>query len=564
MKKLFLLCSFYSFFNESFSQDAQDYEISFDAASAKIHVPPAIKPLDESIKFHVLYPENLSYYKGTREIVNIRDITYSIKLDAKRTKKAEEANYIFRFSSPGIKISPAQPEYVSFERAATYYTGAGTVKGFIYKFSYYFPVTLEVVNKGIVEKTFQFNTDSATWEYHANFLLDPFTTEYYQPKKLLKPFATEKEAVEAFKKDEQAIYKRMEFNTWVNTLDYAEKILKMAYSEYKLPENYFYSKVLTKKGKAALPAIAELVNHQSELIGDLDDDKKKAASMEALKQLLNSYDSLVANIGSYGPKVQRVILSNAAWCALLSEQTEKAAELFTHYYMIEDNEYNMYSPYKAMFAVYRERDIIAQPAPVVEPNSDVDFLTPPKAAVNVNVNIDRQDGQVEKSDGEIIKGKISIDYAPKPGGIMDADLGKAATVYFTKNGSETYQFAKVNNAKRILIGERIFEPVTMKKSAIVGAFNAVAGDMGSTYFMERLYEKNGFIVYRFWYPSEALFIKYKDQRAIELPAVVNRRKLAKAILEACPKLEEWIKTESLKSNLDGAKKIVDFMASSCQ
>jgi hypothetical protein len=273
---------------------------------------------------------------------------------------------------------------------------------------------------------------------------------------------------------------------------------------------------------------------------------------------------LIGNINLYGPKVQRVILSNAAWCALLSGQTEKASELFTRYYLIENDEYNMYSPYKTTFAVYREREIIAQPTAVVEPDSNVDFLTPPKTVVNVNVNIDRQDGQVEKNDGEIIKGKVSIDYAPKPGGIMDMDLGKAATVYFTKNGSETYQFAKVNNTKKILIGERIFEPVIMKKSALVGAFNAVAGDIGSTYFMERMYEKSDFIVYRFWYPSEALFIKYKDQRAIELPAVVNQRKLAKGIFEACPKLEEWIKTASLKNNLESAKKIVDFMASSCQ
>ena len=120
MKKFSLLFSLFSITYGGFSQDVQDYDISFDAATAKIVLPAAIKPLDESVKFYVQYPENLSYYKGTREIVNIRDITYSIKLDAKRTKKAEEADYVFRFSSPGIKISPAQPEYVSFERAATY------------------------------------------------------------------------------------------------------------------------------------------------------------------------------------------------------------------------------------------------------------------------------------------------------------------------------------------------------------------------------------------------------------------------------------------------------------
>jgi hypothetical protein len=560
MKKITFLIALLSITFGAFSQD--DYDISFDAAVAKIVLPAAIKPLDESVKYYVELQENLTYYKGNRAMLFLRNPAYTLKLDAKKVKTAEEADYVFRFSSPGIKTFTGQTGYVSFERAATYYTTAGIVKGYVYKVRYLFPITLEIVNKGTVEKTLHFNTDTATCEYHVNFLLDPYSTEDHKPSKLLKPFASEKDASESFKKNEEEIYKRMEFNTWINTLEYAEQLLKMAFSDYKLPESYFYSKVLTKKGKAALPAIADLVNKQFVAIGDLDDDNKKAASLETLKQLLNSYDSLIANIGSYGPKVQRVILSNAAWCALLSGQTERAPDLFTRYYMIENDEYKMFGPFKATFAVYHDRDIITQPATAVEPDNNVDFLTPPKTAATVN--IDKQDGQVEKTDGEIIKGKISIDYAPKPGGIMDADLGKAATVYFTKNGSETYQFAKVNNTKRILVGERIFEPVLMKKSALVGVFNAAAGDVGSTYFMEKMHEKNGFVVYRFWYPSETLFIKFKDQRAIELQAVINQRKLAQDIFDACPQLKEWIKSASLKNNLDNAKKIIDYMAGSCQ
>jgi hypothetical protein len=224
----------------------------------------------------------------------------------------------------------------------------------------------------------------------------------------------------------------------------------------------------------------------------------------------------------------------------------------------------MYNAYKETFASYQDRDILAQPAAVVQPDNDVTRLFPEKPVYDPSVvNIIRQEGQVEKNDGEIIKGQITIEYAAKPGGIVDLDLGKAATVYFQKNGGETYQFGKVGNTKRILIGDRVFEPVTRKVSALLGAVNATSGDFGNTYFMERMHEKNGVVVYKFWGPGEVILIKWKDEKAVDLSSLISQKKIGKAIFEACPKVTEFIKTASLKNDMEGAKKLADFLGD-CQ
>jgi hypothetical protein len=546
-------------------QEPVDYDISFDHASAKVSLPPAVKPLDESVKYFMQYPENLSYYSSSRTIAYLYDISYGLKIDAKRAKKAEDADYVFRISSPGIKIASSAPQYVAVARRATLATPAANVKGYIYKLRYYMPVTVELLNKqGTVEKTFQLNTDSASWDYHAGFLQDVTSTEDWQPTKALNPFPTEQAAIDNFKKNEEAIYKRMEFNTWYYTMDYAKKLIEIAYGTYRLPSNDFYSKTLSKKGKSGLPELAEAVKKQLDLIEGLGDEKKKEASMAGLKQNMLYFDSAIANINQYGPKVQRVILSNAAWGALLTGQTQKSEEYFAKYYQVENDEFQMYGAYKATFALYQDRDIIAQPAVVVQPDDDVTRLFPEKAVYDPSVvNIVRKEGQIEKNDGEIIKGQITIEYAPKPGGIVDMDLGKAATVYYQKNGGETYQFGKVANTKKIVIGERIFEPVTRKVSALLGAVNATSGDFGNTYFMERMYEKNGVVVYKFWGPGEVILIKWKDEKAVDLPSLLSQRKIGKAIFEACPKVTDFIKTASLKNNMEGAKQLADFLGA-CQ
>jgi len=542
-------------------QDAADYDITFDKASAKIFLPAAVKHLDEKTRFFVEYPNDLTYLKGAREITTAHELTYGMKFDAKRARKAEEADYVFRISTPGIRVATAEPEYFTENRKATYFAPAISVKGFIYRIKYYMPVTLEVVNKqGQVEKSFQFNVDTAAWEYHSHFLQDVTTTADWKPRKPIMPFATEKEARESFEKNAQAVYKRMELNTWYYTLEDMKKVVEIGYSRYKLPVADFYSKVLTKKSKAALPVIAEAVNRQQDFIGNLDDDKKSEAAMAGLKQNMLVFDSLAANLGSFGSKVQRVILSNAAWGALISGQREKAADYFAKYYLVEDAEYEMFTPFKTAFAVYHNRDIISQPASMVQPDEDVSFLTPEKPVFDPStVNISKEEGEVEKNDGEIIKGKISIDFAAKAGGIVDMDLGKAATVYFTKNGGETYQFAKVNNTKKIRIGNRTFEPVGRKTSVLLGALNAAAGDFSSTYFMEKVYEKNGVVLYKFWAPAEVLLIKTKDEKAVDLSYILQQKKLARHVFESCTGAAEFIKSQGIKNNVEDARKLVDFL-----
>src|SRR5215217_4794521 len=179
------------------AQEPVDYDIIFDRASAKVYLPPAIKPLNESVKYFVQYPENLSYHNSLRTVQYIYDISYGLKIDAKRAKKTEDADYVFRISSPGMKIAPSHPEYITASRKATFTTPAANVKGYIYKLKYYMPVTVELLNKqGAVEKTFQLNTDSATWDYHSGFLLDVTSTEDWRPTKALAPFATEQAAID--------------------------------------------------------------------------------------------------------------------------------------------------------------------------------------------------------------------------------------------------------------------------------------------------------------------------------------------------------------------------------
>ena len=104
----------------------------------------------------------------------------------------------------------------------------------------------------------------------------------------------------------------------------------------------------------------------------------------------------------------------------------------------------MFKPFLDNYQIYHLHEAMKQSGQSYEPDADISFLTPPKttpAGIDpALINIARKDGEVEKTNGEIIKGQISIDYVAKSGGIVDLDLGKSATVYFSKNGGETYQF----------------------------------------------------------------------------------------------------------------------------
>lgn len=547
------------------AQTPEDFPTIFDKTSSKVILPPAIKMLEESKKLMVQQPEKLKYLNGPGEAQGIAPAFARIKLEPKTVRKAADADYILRISTPGLSYTNSAPVYISENRPATYFAPAAAIKGFIFNIRYVLPVTVELVNKsGTVEKTFQFATDSATMILHANFLLDVSTTEAWKPVKLTAPFPTEQAAMEYFKKNEVAVQKRMEYNSWYYTAEYIKQVLEIAYNNYELPQSSYYSKVFMKKGKSYYSELSDAVEKFYDVVDDLDDSKKGPAMREELKKSMAYFDQQVDSIGKYGPKGQTVVLSNATWCALLNGEREKAANYFTKYYLVENEEYNMFGPFKENYLVYHLHDAMKQSGSTFEPDADISFLTPAKTApAGIDpalINIARKDGEVEKSNGEMIKGQISIDYVGKNGGIVDLDLGKSATVYFTKNGGETYQFAKVNNTKQIRIGDRVFEPVTRKTSAIMGVLNAAGGDFGNTYFMERLYEKNGYAVYRYWAPGEILLIKQKDDKAVDFGSVITRRKLADKLLESAKGAEEFVKSSNLKNTLEDAKKLVDFMA----
>lgn len=547
------------------AQSPEDFPTTFDNTSGKLILPPAIRLLEENKKLYLKYPEQLKYHTGSYEISGLSYALPKMKLDPKTARKESEADYILRISSPGISYTNSAPVYISETRPATYISPATPIKGFVFQIRYLLPVTVELTDKaGTPEKTFRFATDSGTALVHANFLLDIYNTEMQRPLKLTAPFPTEQAANEFLKKNEAAIQKRMELNAWYYTMDYIKQVLEIAYSNYELPQSRFYSKVFLKKGKSQYAELTAMIERFYDAVEDLDDAKKGAAMKEELNKCMAYFDGEVDSIAKYGPKSQTVVLSNAAWCALIKGDREKAASYFTKYYLVENDEYNMFGPFQSNYSVYHLNAELKESGPIAEPDGDISFLTPPKAgAAGFNpdlINITRKDGEVEKNNGEIIKGQITIEYVAKSSGIVDMDLGKAATVYYTKNGGETYQFAKVNNTKQIRMGDRIFEPIARKTSALMGVLGAAGGDFGNTYFMEKLYEKNGYAVYRYWSPGEILLIKAKDDKAVDLGSVVARRKLASKLLESAAGAEDFVKNNNLKNTLEDAKKLVDFMA----
>ena len=378
MRKAIRLLALSAICYTAVAQEKSEYKITFDKVTTKVVLPPAIRELDKSVKYYVEYPEQLSYFKVQRgnEIWGINNI-WGIDIGAKRAKKAEEADYIFRITTPGLKFSPANPEYFAENRRASYYAPAASVKGFIYRFRYAMPIKIEVVNKqGTVEKTFLFNTDSATAVYHSNFLLDARSTEAFMPEKDVVPFNTEALAIDALTKNGNEVYKRMEYNAWYNAMDHATKVLDMAYGRYQIPVKYFYSKVLKSKGNETFPVIAEAVKKQFEALQQLEEEKKAEAAMVALKQNASSFDNLVTSLGNYDNNVQRVILSNACWASLLTGQTKKAIDYFQKYQAIEKEEYDMYDKFKSALAVYWQWDLIAQPETVVKMNNGISGILP--------------------------------------------------------------------------------------------------------------------------------------------------------------------------------------------
>lgn len=249
---LSLALAIVAFSASSQKNDKDDYKISIDYVQAKMVMPAAVKRLEETDKIFIEYPPALTYHKGASgsEIWGINNIE-RLDIKAKRVKKAEDASYTFRVTSPGMKISPAVPEFYSEDRPASYLKPAVHVQGYVYKFRFSMPITVDVVNKsGTVEKSFRFNADSGTWVYHSNFLLDHSTTEDWRPEKAILPFATETAALDHFKKNEAAVFTRMEYNTWYNTLREVRLTLENAYEDSEMPKVSMWSKTLTKKTAA--------------------------------------------------------------------------------------------------------------------------------------------------------------------------------------------------------------------------------------------------------------------------------------------------------------------------
>ena len=375
---LSLALAIVAFSANSQKTDKDDYKISIDYVHAKMAMPAAIKRLEESDKIFVEYPPVFTYYKGapSMDLIGYRNIE-RLDIKAKRVKKVEEANYTFRITTPGMKITPAAPEFYSEDRPAAYLKPAVHLQGYVYKFRFYMPITVDVVNKeGSVEKSFRFNADSGTWIYHSNFLLDHSTTEDWNPEKAVLPFATETAALDHFKKNESAVYTRMEYNTWYNTMSKVRVILEKAYADGEMPKVSLWSKTLTKKSAAEFPKIDEAVKKLFDAVKLIREEKKATEGKALLGEVATSFDALVLDQGDYTDNIRRVILSNAIWAALLTGHLNKAAAYYKSYSYFEKNDKIMLEGLTPVYAYFYERSSLSKDSQVITPNSNVSILIP--------------------------------------------------------------------------------------------------------------------------------------------------------------------------------------------
>lgn len=355
LSALFICCSFVSF-----SQD--NLFLKTDNIPVKVKLPPAIKEITSSNKYAITIPENLTYHKRTKEIRDFNWLENNLNIEGKRARKLEDADFIFQVSTDGIAIAPTTP---------TAFSG-----GYIYNFKCYFPITLKVINKqGAEEKIFKFNSDSIVWTYHANFLLDPFTTEDWNPRKKIVPFVNADSAINNFKRNEAAIYKRIEFNAWYYTMEFAKKVLSLSYNSTKLTPSQYYYKFTNKKGIEANKEITDAIKKQADLIKKLSDEKSYIANVEAIREGQKYFDGIISDISKYSTNVQKMILSSAALSALFGGDHDKAATYFISYYKIEEaKESDLAWSFRSAYNDVRNWNIARSESLEVKPVENIDFL----------------------------------------------------------------------------------------------------------------------------------------------------------------------------------------------
>lgn len=353
---ILLICSSIKTFAQS------DITLQTESVSVKVELPPAVKEITSSNKYTIVSPERLKYHVSTKEIEEINWLGKSLDLEGKKVRKPEEADYIFQLSSDGIIINPSSP--------------VATTGGYVYNFKCSFPVTLKVINKqGTVEKIFNFNSDPIEWTYHTNFLLEPFRTEDWTPKKKIVPFVNADSAANNFKRNETAIYKRIEFNAWFYTIEFAKKVLSLSYNSTKLTPSQYYFKFTNKKGVEANKELTDEIKKQTTLIKKLGDEKTFLATVEALRSGQKYLDGIATDLSKFSTNFKKMILSSAALGALFGTNHEKASDYFLQYFKLEENnESDLFWSFRSAYNDVRNWNIARKETIEVKPIEDVSFL----------------------------------------------------------------------------------------------------------------------------------------------------------------------------------------------
>ena len=93
MKKIIGL---FSFVLLTITSHSQEYDITFESVRSKVVLSPAIRSFDESVKYFVEYPQELTYHKVKRgnEIWGINNLG-GVEIDAKKAKKQKMLTLFF-------------------------------------------------------------------------------------------------------------------------------------------------------------------------------------------------------------------------------------------------------------------------------------------------------------------------------------------------------------------------------------------------------------------------------------------------------------------------------------
>lgn len=347
----------------SFAQKDEDIQTSVDWVTTKAKIP-AVKELNKDTKYFVVLPSKLSYFTSQFQIMSIENLFF--KIPAKRARKQEDADYVFKVSTSGIKVTPTNTVY--FDES---------VKGYLVKLNYTFLIDIEIINKqGVVEKTLRFNSEPSSWIYHMNFLLDPTTTEDWKPKKKIVPFPSVEKAQENLQRNESEIYKRMEYNTWYYTIEFANRAIEAYYNQTEITaRNFYYNGFSNKKGKAQYSELSSFIDIQKNLIKELDDEKKYIETVTKIRENAAQFNKALDQIGSYSYNVKKIIYTNAALGALFANQLDKAAEYFLKYSKMNNtNDNDLNWSFRNTYKELRLKQTLSQNIPIINLDENIDFL----------------------------------------------------------------------------------------------------------------------------------------------------------------------------------------------